>query len=539
MSCSVCCLYDNCKLTKLLNDGYCKIHSKIIFEEYIDKNNKKMCTNHIRGCRSILELNYNKSRCEECLIKDREKDKIKRDYAKTIQSIREIIINNNKDDVINVKLCSVCCKNHPLDFYNGVKGETKTCKICREQNKKCDEKRDKEHRRELERKNSKKPENIEIKKKWKENNYDKVAGAWMKYRQNKLNTLGTEEYLKQNAEQAKKWRDNNPEKNKENNLIKSNNLYVNYNIYKRSADDKNFNFELSFDEYSNIVKNICRYCGILHERGFNGIDRINSKFGYTIENSVSCCKMCNYMKQSLSETVFIKCVEHILTFNNLIENGNLYPKYFANYKGSTFEKYKYRANIKNIKFEINEILFDKIRNDNCYICGKSSNQIHKNGIDRFDNTLGYIDGNVKPCCGNCNYMKRNYIYEGFINKLKEIYTHSNLKEEHNTIVEVDDSIFEVDDSIVEVDDSIVEVKIQNIVKGNKKTKEEKNEIERLRTAKKREELKKRYNDEEYKKLRANEIAEYRKTRLIDETKREELREKEKIRKIKYRESLKV
>ena len=28
-----------------------------------------------------------------------------------------------------------------------------------------------------------------------------------------------------------------------------------------------------------------------------------------------------------------------------------------------------------------------------------------NGIDRINSSLGYVDGNVVPCCGTCNKMK--------------------------------------------------------------------------------------------------------------------------------------
>ena len=71
--------------------------------------------------------------------------------------------------------------------------------------------------------------------------------------------------------------------------------------------------------------------------------------------------------------------------------------------------------------------FYKIIDNKCYICGKknkmdeSYNNIHKNGIDRFNNTEGYTLTNSKSCCSTCNYMKKNYEYENFINK----YNHLN------------------------------------------------------------------------------------------------------------------
>ena len=49
-----------------------------------------------------------------------------------------------------------------------------------------------------------------------------------------------------------------------------------------------------------------------------------------------------------------------------------------------------------------------------------------------------------------------------------------------------------------------------MVKGNKKTKEEIQENSKLRKEKKREDLRSRYSDEEYKKMRVKEIVENRK-----------------------------
>ena len=37
----------------------------------------------------------------------------------------------------------------------------------------------------------------------------------------------------------------------------------------------------------------------------NGVDRVNNDLGYTIENSVTCCSLCNYMKRGMSLSDFI------------------------------------------------------------------------------------------------------------------------------------------------------------------------------------------------------------------------------------------
>ena len=36
-----------------------------------------------------------------------------------------------------------------------------------------------------------------------------------------------------------------------------------------------------------------------------------------------------------------------------------------------------------------------------------------NGIDRIDNKLGYIKGNMTPCCKICNHAKHDLTFEGW------------------------------------------------------------------------------------------------------------------------------
>jgi len=42
------------------------------------------------------------------------------------------------------------------------------------------------------------------------------------------------------------------------------------------------------------------------------------------------------------------------------------------------------------------------------------------GIDRIDNSKGYIEGNMVPCCKICNWMKSDKSSIDFIQKCKDI-----------------------------------------------------------------------------------------------------------------------
>ena len=53
----------------------------------------------------------------------------------------------------------------------------------------------------------------------------------------------------------------------------------------------------------------------------NGIDRIDSSKGYTVENSVPCCKYCNTAKNTMSVDEFLKWIGRVYKFNNLDSTG--------------------------------------------------------------------------------------------------------------------------------------------------------------------------------------------------------------------------
>jgi hypothetical protein len=77
--------------------------------------------------------------------------------------------------------------------------------------------------------------------------------------------------------------------------------------------------------------------------------------------------------------------------------------------------------------------FNQITQQNCFYCGEKPLRVSYkngedqayiyNGIDRVDNTLGYIKENVVPCCTTCNKMKINYNQTFFIDHVKKIARH--------------------------------------------------------------------------------------------------------------------
>lgn len=98
--------------------------------------------------------------------------------------------------------------------------------------------------------------------------------------------------------------------------------------YIRSAKKRNFIFELTDEQLHVIFKMNCTYCGIEPKQikygtnytneadkknpySYNGIDRVDSKKDYTLENCVPCCKKCNFMKLQMTFDEFFEHIEII------------------------------------------------------------------------------------------------------------------------------------------------------------------------------------------------------------------------------------
>ena len=81
--------------------------------------------------------------------------------------------------------------------------------------------------------------------------------------------------------------------------------------------------------------------------------------------------------------------------------------------------YKSGAAVRNLCFDLSIEYFTEIILQKCYYCSKAHSRRIKysnvngkyfgfvNGIDRVDNSLGYIVGNVVACCTKCNEIKRD------------------------------------------------------------------------------------------------------------------------------------
>lgn len=313
------------------------------------------------------------------------------------------------------------CKCVFETFLNKLKKPSKTCTKCLEKERKIESKRDRSGRDYKQYES--RPEVKERKQKWRKDNSEKCNRYCDTYRLKQLEN-NPEEYLERNNNNKKKWRTNNPEKVIINRIKCNNKPHSVYKTYKRSALKRGYTFELSVDELEKYITDKCFYCHaecIFPENEddkikYNGIDRIDNKLGYIPNNCVSCCKICNNIKNTMDINRF------------LVRCKNIYNPENANYDVTNnvtkvcYYVYRHRANKKNLQFELTKQDFNHIRMQNCYLCNKSNSNVHKNGVDRVDNSLGYTLENTKSCCGDCNFMKCELDLELFMDTIQLIVT---------------------------------------------------------------------------------------------------------------------
>ena len=99
-----------------------------------------------------------------------------------------------------------------------------------------------------------------------------------------------------------------------------------YHVYKRGARDRNLVWEFTKEQFKELTKQDCWYCGqepaqMSRVYGknkpanvyylYNGVDRMDNAIGYTEANCIPCCGRCNHMKYVLCIEDFISHIRKI------------------------------------------------------------------------------------------------------------------------------------------------------------------------------------------------------------------------------------
>lgn len=395
------CNAQSCDKKTTAQSGYCKTHEKEFFALQCEQEELKICSRN--GCKEIIQ-DDNFKQCSKC------REQGRKQYIGEKQNHEALVVNNKDSDKT---FCTVCHVAFPK-FINNINKESTKCMPCLEKQRSIEvlRVRDRDYS-EYDRMRANDINRI----RWKEE-YNKKFNPGRLYRARQILKYGLTGYRRRRADAMTKYRNENPEYFEQVNIDRNNNGNYKFTNYKYHAKQKNINFSLSKDEFIKFLNDECFYCN--KTRAF-GIDKIDCTLGYTIDNCVACCGTCNNMKNSLDVNTFIMRCKYIAHVQNNIDI-NVDYSIFYDYKDKiTYSQYIYKAKKRNIDFELTETNFKEIINDDCYICGKQNSDVHQNGIDRYENDIGYNVENSIGCCGECNYMKKNLDFDIFINQIENIY----------------------------------------------------------------------------------------------------------------------
>ena len=208
---------------------------------------------------------------------------------------------------------------------------------------------------------------------------------------------------------------------------------------------------------TNLRTNKVKSCGCLTNNGIgvkNATEALKLKTELKYKNyvgkEINKCLVLSYYKQNSHYKAKMKCF-----------CGNYFDAYFSklfskittncgkNYLhnkpfifnedaifSALFRRYKKNAKKRNINFELKIDIIKIITQQNCFHCGEKPNNNYKyeynnsikyfkyNGIDRFNNDIGYVEDNIVPCCKLCNRMKSDLPENIFLNQIQKIYNHN-------------------------------------------------------------------------------------------------------------------
>lgn len=96
--------------------------------------------------------------------------------------------------------------------------------------------------------------------------------------------------------------------------------------YRWNSLKRGLQWTLTNEDCYRLFKTSCGYCGVepmqlvKNTRStpslYNGIDRVDNSQGYTLENVMACCKMCNHAKRNHSVADFLGWVERVSNYQS-------------------------------------------------------------------------------------------------------------------------------------------------------------------------------------------------------------------------------
>jgi hypothetical protein len=93
--------------------------------------------------------------------------------------------------------------------------------------------------------------------------------------------------------------------------------------YQINSKKRGYSWGLSDAQFFDLISLPCHYCGAppsnlkrqkIYSLKYGGLDRKDNTAGYTEENVVPCCKVCNFCKKAMTYDEFIDYLNRISSF---------------------------------------------------------------------------------------------------------------------------------------------------------------------------------------------------------------------------------
>jgi len=132
---------------------------------------------------------------------------------------------------------------------------------------------------------------------------------WREKNKERLNKRGLEYYYENKErllEKKKEYTKKNREVLRQKCRERHHTLPNKYGQYRDNAKVRGYEFNLTKEEFAEYWMKPCSYCG--SEIKTIGLDRMDPKLGYSLDNIVTCCRVCNMMKNKMGYKDFLdKC----------------------------------------------------------------------------------------------------------------------------------------------------------------------------------------------------------------------------------------
>ena len=177
-----------------------------------------------------------------------------------------------------------------------------------------------------------------------------------------------------------------------------------------------------FENYDGLAV----YCKSCEQRYSQ--DRIyrNRNFCYTDEELNTKKKLCKDCKKEKLISEFGRSSRNNDGLKAICKNcSNIKMQAKRNTKIGKYKDYRHTASRRNILWQLTKEDFERLWQQPCFYCGGPIATI---GIDRVDNSIGYMNSNIVSCCYKCNIMKNKFSLSDFRKHVEKIYKVFNTEE---------------------------------------------------------------------------------------------------------------